>query len=183
AFQILDYHPALVITYDGFNDAGEVDYFGRQRSDYAAGIPEEFEALADLVEEHGSPPGPRAATAVSAFLFPELKKRIDKRLGRGSRAASVESATLPESAVQAGVARYLSALTRMHDMTKARGARFIAVFQPVAELHRHLAPEHQLETPETLDAIDRFHRAVLAQDAHEFEFHDLADVFDRYFAI
>jgi lysophospholipase L1-like esterase len=184
AFQILDYHPALVITYDGYNDASVVDYFGRQRSDFNAGLPQDFEALAELVEAQRSAPGKRAAALVSGYLFPELKERIVRRWRRVARsgAAPVESATLPESVVRAGAATYLSAQARMHDLTKARGARFIAVFQPVAELHRHLGPGFQHESRDSFEAIDRFHRAVLAQYAHDFEFHDLVDVFDQHYA-
>ena len=184
AFQILDYRPALVMAFDGFNDAGLVDLFARQLSGYTVGMPEEFEALAHLVEENGSAPGKRAAAAISAYLFPELKKRVDARLRRVARSVSVpaESATLPESRVRSGATRYLSDLARMHDLTTARGARFIAVFQPVAELHRHLGPEFSRPTRGTFEAFDSFHRAVLAQYAHDFEFHDLADVFDQYYA-
>ena len=180
AFQILDYHPALVMAYDGFNDAALIDYFGRRQPDYTAGIPQEFEALAALVDEPGAEPAKRAAVSFAEALFPELKKRFDARFGRvaHSGAAPVVSASLPESVLQAGAATYLSALARMHDLTTARGARFIAVFQPAAQLHRHLGPAPPFEPV----AIDRFHRAVMAQYAHDFEFHDLADVFDQYYA-
>jgi hypothetical protein len=184
AFQILDYRPALVVTYDGANDA-EIVVLARDNLDSVRnpiGSRGDFEALAAFVDGRRSTEGWQAAAAVSEYLFPELKHRIDARLemiADSGGAAPVASAVLLERVLQEGAARYLSNLGLIRDLTTARGARFIAVFQPVAHLHRHLAPGLPLDA---FARVDEFHRTVMAQYAHDFEFHDLASVFDPYFA-
>ena len=181
AFQILDYRPTLVVTYDGFNDAALLAQYSQGPVHYPVGTPEGFAELAALIDERASAPGKRAAAALSEYLFPELKQRIDARFGRGAHSSGTTpagSATLPESVLQEAAARYLSNLGLIRDLTTARGARFIAVFQPVAHLHRHLGPG----LPSGTFAIDGFHRTVMAQFRYDFEFHDLGNVFDQYYA-
>jgi hypothetical protein len=181
AFQILDYHPALVVTYDGADDAALLAQYSQGPVHYPVGSPADFHALAALVNARESPPGKRAAAALSEYLFPELKKRLGARFGWFGDSFSVEPAdspTLPEGVLQEGAARYLSNLALIRDLTKARGARFVAVFQPVAHLHRHLEPG----LPGVTFSIEGFHRTTMAQFRHDFEFHDLGDVFDHHYA-
>ncbi len=175
AFQILDYRPALIVTYDGGNDAQLIDFFGRT-PDYSAGIPEDFDTLSALIDERGSASPRRAVITLAAYLFPELNERVDKAFGRVREPDRSEP--LSEGVLQAGGARYLSNLTRMRDLATAQGARFVAVFQPVAQLHRHLGPGPPIES---FDVIERFHTAVLHQPPQKLEFHDLGDVFDQYY--
>jgi hypothetical protein len=109
-----------------------------------------------------------------------LKQRIDARLEKitnSGGAAPVGSATLAGHVWQEGVTRYLANLALFHDLTKARGARFIAIFQPMAQLHRHLGPG----LPAVTFANEEFHRAVMARVGHDFEFHDLGSLFDQYY--
>ncbi len=177
AFQLLDYRPALVVTYDGANDA---ELLAQYSQNYPVESPGDFDALAALVEEHGSARGKRVVAELSAYLFPELKQRIDARFEKitnSSGAAPVGSATLPGHVWQEGVTRYLSNLALIHDLTTARGARFIAIFQPMAQLHRHLGPG----LPSVTFANEDFHRAVMARVGRDFEFHDLGNVFDQYY--
>jgi hypothetical protein len=181
AFQLLDYRPALVITYDGFNDAGLLFQQNSHSSvHYPVGTPTDFDVLEALVDEHRSARGRVAAAALSEYLFPELTQRIEARLERlanAGGAAQVGPPTVPESVLQEGAARYLANLALIRDLATARGARFIAIFQPVAHLHRHLGRELPIPFP-----IDGFHRTVLTKHRHDFELHDLGDVFDRYYA-
>ncbi len=178
AFQILDYRPALIVTYDGFNDAQSIDVDGRTVSDFSMeiGIPEDFGTLAALIDRRESEPARRAVAFLATYLFPELKAHFD---GRFRREARDGPDPLSESALQAGVARYLSNLTRMNDLATAGGARFIAIFQPVAQLHRHLGPGPPIER---FPVIERFHRAVMARLPHDLEFHDFGDVLDQHYA-
>lgn len=173
AFQILDYRPALIMTYDGANDAELIDTAGRLAPDYSTGMPEDFEALSALVANGGSASPTRAAVLLAAYLFPELKQRLDVAF------APDFSEPLAESVLHAGVARYLSNLTRMSELATVEGTRFIALFQPVAQLHRHLGPGPAIER---FDVIERFHRAVVEQRPRDLAFHDLGDVFDQYYA-
>jgi hypothetical protein len=200
AFQILDYHPALVITYDGFNDPviAEDDY--QRGFTYPAGTPAHFAALSAVVGRSsrvrfGAPglvtvnhAGPTdtvrreegsSARRLLEYLFPELAGRVNARLSAliPIRPEPARLPPLPDSAIEASANRYLSNLARIHDMTMARDARFIAVFQPVALLHRHVLSPPPFEQ---FKVVERFHHAVVANGTRQFEFHDLGNVFDQY---
>jgi len=182
AFQILEYHPALVIAYDGANDAGILAGYSEAGVAYPVGTPEYFDTLSDLVDDRSRGGVGKDGRQLLEDLFPELAARIDARFSRAHLVGSAGGlAPLPESTLQAGAARYLSNLARMRDLTTAGGARFVAVFQPVAQLHRHFGSVRPFENEDDV-VIDRFHKAVMASYAHDFEFHDLGNVFDQYFA-
>ena len=179
AFQLVDYHPALVVAYDGANDAELIDVLGRQMPEYAAGMPEDFDRLSDLVDKAAGMQSPkRALVSLFTRLFPELTDRLNDSFYRAARDTD-RSRPLPEEVLQRGVARYLSNLTRMRDLTTAQGARFVAVFQPMAQLHRHFGPEAAFFSFLT---IERFHRAAVKQIPADLDFHDLGNVFDQYYS-
>ena len=182
AFQILEYHPALVMTYDGANDAAILDGYSETGRSYPVGTPEYFDTLSALVDDRGLGDLGRDGRRLLEDLFPELAGRIDARFGRVQVVGGASTLPrLPEITLQAGAARYVSNLARMRDMTTAAGARFIAVFQPVARLHRHFESKRPFEEDDDA-VINRFHAAVMAKYARDFEFHDLGNVFDEYFA-
>ena len=181
AFQILEYHPALVMTYDGANDAAILDGYSETGAAYPIGTPEYFDTLSALVRGRDLSKLAWDGRELLTDLFPELAIRIEARF---SRARPVDGAAaglprLPESTLQAAAVKYLSNLARMRDLTAAGGARFIAVFQPVVQLHQHLGSKRPFGEDEV---IDRFHRAVIAKRTPDFEFHDLGNVFDQYYA-
>ena len=179
AFQLLDYRPALIVSYDGANDAELIDFFGRRMPGHAAGMPEDFDSLSDLVDAAARMPSPRRAlVSLLPRLFPELKDRFNDSRYRAALDTD-RSQPLPEEVLQQGVARYLSNLTRMRDLATARGARFVAVFQPMAQLHRHLGPGAKFFS---LLTIERFHRAAVEQIPGDLDFYDLGNVFDQYYA-
>ncbi len=175
AFELLDYHPGLIVAYDGANDAQLIDEIGRRTPDHAAGMPADFDGLSDLVDGAAGMPSPRRALrSLLPRLFPALTDRFN-----ASFPDTDGSQPLPEEVLQQGVARYLSNLTRMRDLTTAQGARFVAVFQPMTQLHRHFGPGVKFFS---LPTIERFHRAAVAQVPQDLEFHDLGSVFDQYYA-
>jgi hypothetical protein len=179
AVQLLDFHPALVVTYDGANDAQLIDYFGRDAAGYDAGLPEEFNDMAAYFDDRGAMRPQRAAATLAGDLFPELAQRYDDRFGSMARKDQQRSQPLPDTVMQQGAARYIANQVRMRDLVVAQGGRFVATFQPVAQLHRHLAAN----TIEPFDVIDRFHRAVTSRLPRDLDFHDLGDAFDRDYAV
>jgi len=179
AFELLDYHPALIVAYDGANDASLIDGFGRRMPDQAVGMPEDFDHLSDLVDAaDGMRSSRQALLSLLTRLFPALTDRVDYSRYLSARRTD-RAQPLPEKLLQQSVARYLSNLTRMHDLTTAQGARFVAVFQPMAQLHRHFGPG---ETFFSLLTIERFHRAAVDQAPENINFHDLGSVFDEDYA-
>jgi hypothetical protein len=173
-FQILDYRPALIITYDGANDVGILGSHHRKGlTTYPFGTPNNFEDLVALLHESRR----NGVVRALEYLLPELTRRLIQRVHPERDDAGW--AWLAENVVQEGAAKYLSNLLRMRNLAAAEGARFIAVFQPVAPLHRQVDPA--FESNER-GLFERFHKAVMKQYARNFEFHDFAKVFDQYYA-
>jgi hypothetical protein len=179
AFQILAYRPALIMTYNGANDAALAADYQEGGLNYPAGTPENFEALSAMVHrKRGVRAFAEEGRGLLADLFHEVSVRIEARFSRSHLEDDPASPALTEARLRAAVARYLSNLARMRDLTTAAGARFVAVFQPVAELHRNLATR-----PSDDGDMERFHQAAMAGYAHDFEFHDLANIFDEHFTV
>ena len=186
-FQILDYRPALVMTFDGSNDAELLlDYSENGMASYAIGAPDSFHRLVTLVDDIRANFGKLTAISWLETMFPEVTKGIKRRLKQAARSARARDgsegpALISENVLHAAAAKYLSNLKRMHNLAAAEGTRFIAVFQPVSRLHQHVDPKFE-PNEEERDAVERFHKAVMEKYAHDFEFHDLAKVFDQYYA-
>jgi hypothetical protein len=184
AVQILDYDPALIMTYDGANDLNILfEYNTLGMADLAIGAPENFKTLETLVDDIRANAEERAAVSLLASMFPELNKRFRQRSNTESSEAPSGSKPLhlSESVMQGAAAKYLSNLYRMRNLAEAEGARFIAVFQPVSRLHEHIRPEFESDDLEKME-YKRFHKAVFDRHSHDFEFVDLSSVFDQYFA-
>jgi len=170
AMDIAARRPALVISYGGANDAASVEITHPTTGQpYPAGTPEFFDELEEIVDAAGRWPRPTPDR-----LLPEITNRIDKYRTAwfGEDASHVDAERL-----DAAAARYLGNLAQMAALTRAAGGRFLAVFQPVAGLHRHVRA-----TPSQLaEARAGFHSRVLQQQPTGFELHDLASAFDQYF--
>lgn len=129
--EIADLRPGLVIAYDGAND-GALAGMSNPRSlvKYPPGTPEYFSTLDVLVDDSTASRWTRLG-----YLFPELELRLAKL-----RRAAVPTPD-PTSADAAAAARvYLDNQARMALVAQAVGARFVSIFQPIAELHRHVDP-------------------------------------------
>jgi len=161
AMQIIDLKPALVIAYDGANDAVLAAEQVTGDATVPAGSFEGFEQVRAIVDDGAGPSLPER-------LFPELMHRFWKY-------TAVEQPEAPASAaaIEAGARRYVLNHHRMAELSRAAGARFISVFQPVASLHAR--------TPIAADDRDsrivEFHRHLQAAQ-WPGEFVDLAAFFD-----
>lgn len=144
AFQILDYDPDLVIAYDGGNDIALTYLFWQEGLDFPAGTPESFDALHALVDDIRGKGLQTMVSSNTSWLFPRLSRAIRARLS--SKLSETESDEIgsaagePAPLIRAATDRYLSNLGHMQAMTHASGARFIAIFQPIGQLHNN-APE------------------------------------------
>lgn len=139
AFQVLDYHPDLVIAYDGGNDIALTCMYWKKGLNYPAGTPESFDKLYALV---GDIRGHRKSESVRPLfgrLFPRLSKAVGARLRHQPETRQKTSlAGLPDALIRATTDRYLSNLEHMQAMTQASGARFISVFHPIGRLHANV---------------------------------------------
>jgi hypothetical protein len=162
--------PALVVVYDGANDAELTMLFSpRTHRPYPPGTPESFDDLERWVDDIRSdqwqfrPP----------LLFPEIRHRIGKYMSLPDD--DDDKDPIPDEGVTAAVGQYRANHERMALVSAAIGARFISVFQPVASLHRHVPEEFREEDAPSI----RFHRVLTsAGAAPAYEFHDLATYFD-----
>lgn len=147
AFQILDYHPALVIAYDGGNDVSLAYDYWRKGLDYPAGTPESFDKLRARVEDiRGSRHNP-SARPWPYRLFPYLSRAIKARISPGKPKPHPTKED-PSPLIRAAARRFVSNLEHMQAMTHASGARFIAIFQPINLLNDN-APAEQKARPIT----------------------------------
>jgi hypothetical protein len=170
SLELVDYAPAMVVAFDGFNDinlARELKWLERG---YPPGTPEGFPELEDIVDAAQAP----WRLTMPEGLFGELSVRLN-RGGIDSR--SRDNQDVPDAAVVAAASRYSRNQARMATMTQAAGARFVSVFQPMASLHRRVSGP--LAGPDAV--AERFHELALAGRPTSFETYDMARVFDDYF--
>lgn len=170
AFQLLDYAPALIVALDGANDAALAERYAHRSADWT-GVPGDFDRLEQLTARQ-TPLGVLAG--LREALLPALSVRWRMQREDAERAAQGPPTA---EGMQRGAARYVTNLTRMHDLVTASGGRFVAVFQPMAQLHR------KLDVPFTgVRQLDAFHdaavRAAAARAAGGLEFYDFARLFD-----
>ena len=172
--EIVDLRPALIVAYDGYNDAvlsGLANHSDRKR--YPAGTPTFFIGLDDLVD--------RVAPARPAWdsrrLFPEISHRLSKY--RGTLPGPEPTLSPIAADVDAAAALYLANQRRMASIAQSAGARFISIFHPIASLHRHI--DLAFDPPDDPDAIAGFYAAVRRAPKPAYEFYDLSSVFDQSF--
>lgn len=161
SLEVLSYQPALVVAYNGVND---VDGASRDPR-HPPGTPGNFPALEELVDRGLGPW--RWPTA--AELWPELAERW-------SGSGADEGLDTPPDAIDAAADRYLENHRLMADLSRARGARYLAVLQPMAVLHRHVDPA--FAGPPRV--AERFRARVTGADK-PFAFVDFGSFFDEVY--
>ncbi len=171
ALDLVERRPALIVVYDGANDAvlaGQI----RQRSGrvYPPGTPEFFALVERLVDDD------RALFGNGLRfdrLFPELRLRWNRFFPRQGGDVDEEDA-VSAADIAAAAQHYRANHARMAELTRAAGARFVSVFQPVANLHQRrdhgTIPQHRL--------IEIFHQEATAMPGLPYEFFDFAAAFD-----
>jgi hypothetical protein len=177
AYQILDYQPALVITYDGANDGALVAWGDTASRAYPAGTPASFYLLERLVDDLRA----KDRRPLTWRLFPTLRQWWSPR--HVPAPAPPGHAQPADPVMHAAVVRYLRNEARMRDLAAAAGARFVHVFQPVAWLHQHVDPAFDpWRAPDMRARITQFYRLVVTMHPRTFEFHDLSALFDQHFS-
>jgi hypothetical protein len=172
--QIVDMKPALILAYDGSNDAAlSVIYSPRTGLAYPPGTPESFDDLERWVDDI------RADRWLIRLppLFPELRHRFDKFMAVDQSG----DGPIPDEGVAAAARQYRINQQRMSTIASAAGARFISVFQPVASMHRNVPP--QFREGDEGEQGRRFYRFFKDAGPVEYEFHDLSNFFDSRFAL
>ena len=168
-FEIAGLKPALVIAYDGANDAELATLFSpRTGLAYPPGTPESFDDLERWVDDIRAD---HETTLKLPVLFPEIRLRLEKYL---DQEVVDDKEPTGDQGVAAAVRQYLANHERMALVSRAGGARFVSVFQPIASLHRRVPPEFREDDAPSV----RFHRALTSAAAPAHEFLDLATYFD-----
>jgi lysophospholipase L1-like esterase len=170
ALDIVERRPALVIAYDGANDAvlaGQVR--ARTGAPYPPGTPEFFDVLEGLIDEDAEPLSERWHPR---RVFPELSLRLDQWRGRAQPDNDDDVAT--DEDIVAAARRYRANHARMAELSTAAGARFVAVFQPVANLHARVDTAEIGRRP----LMEKFHREAMRDDTAPHATVDFSAVFD-----
>jgi hypothetical protein len=171
AMEIAELKPALVVTLDGANDAALADsateaHPGRL---YPPGTPENFDRLEAMLAEARRP----WARITPRNLFPEIFNRIDKYTATPDTAPP-----LAPEIVSAAARRYVGNLTQIAAMARGAGARYLAVFQPVAGLHKGVSRDAY--DPKDFADIAAFRDAAFAISGKGFELIDYSAIFDTH---
>ena len=179
--QILDFSPALVVVYDGLNDAALMVDYWTKGLDYPAGTPESFDALAALVEDIRSKRRKINKPLYERF-FPRVGRVIQKHILKNQPiddSVYLRSGQGPPDSVMFEAAdRYLANLSHMEVLAKTNGARFVSIFQPIGRLHGS-APEDMKANPKTA-AYRVFRDRVFSQANTLHEYFDYSTLFDHY---
>jgi hypothetical protein len=182
ALELVAYQPALVIAYDGFNDAATGADYAKRGITMPPGTPESFDELSNLVDDIR---GTRRATRqrLHRQLFPHLMNAVDTwREGGQPQVSQPRSPHMSEAAagvMRTAAAAYAQNITTMSRLTSASGARFIGVFQPVLSLHAHRPVGTSCDRDRFQPELELFHQTVRARLPRDVEYHDFAALFDR----
>lgn len=159
---LANYHPALVVALNGWNDAALID--DPHQEGLPAGVPEQYPLLEDIFQDGATP------TFHLGALFPQIWDRWNRW-----RPSAVPRATpIGDDKIAAAAQRYIANITRAHVVATAIGARYVAVFQPHVSLHRAAVRDDAASQP-----MIRYHRAVGELPMPGVEFFDFSNVFDR----
>jgi hypothetical protein len=162
---LANYHPALVVALNGWNDATLAEDRRMIQEDLPPGVPEQYPLLVDILTADA----PSRRGLRPEVLLPQLWNRWHR--WRADSAATL--APVEDEKIGAAAQRYIANIRRARIVATAIGARYVAVFQPHASLHRGASADL------TSDPVIRFHRAVDALPMPGVEFFDFGDVFDR----
>lgn len=181
--QLLDYSPALVVAYDGGNDAALAFDYWTHGFNYPAGTPESFDALSALVGDIRGDRLYRAGKPIYARLFPRLTRSIEIRVrrrwpGRADVRTQRNGQAPPDEVMIDAADRYVANLAHMQALTEASGARFVAVFQPIGRLDDS-APEYERSKLRT-GPYRVFRDRAFSQPAPLREHLDYSTVFESY---
>jgi len=178
--QLIDYQPAIVVAYDGWNDPFDVAY-GPAREATDLGFNSNFYSLENqLVLNYRTQISPYeslsrliGATSSKSLVLTRFAKAISTRQRQEAITAqsSTNQARLREKAVlNSIVTTYVNNVRKMAVFSHASGAKFILVFQP--ELGQRLnatAEEKQLLSASTIgnipygDSFPELYREFLAE--------------------
>jgi hypothetical protein len=162
AFELLDYHPALIVTLDGANDAALLQELNDESDTFPSAVPESFWKLQKAID------GERHESRIQELL-PAISMRLVKEEG------GVGPSIVSDSDIDRAAARYVRNQARIRDLGMAIGAQVLSTLQPVADLHRNLRPSKG----DAGGVIDGFYRAVVSKAGTLQGFHDMSRIFDN----
>ncbi len=183
--EILRFQPALIVAYDGANDLATQRAYHVKGFPCPPATPENFDTLSNLVDDIRGAPKKSVLKKPPLYqrLFPSLttnaRWHLDRRFGT-ALSAQTPAPPMSDEMIDKVVDTYIFNLSLMNDLAKARGARFIAILQPIRALHLHV--EERYLAPAKVSEYQRFHRLTLEKYRPTFEFHDFSKIFDAHYA-
>ena len=151
--ELVDYRPAIVIAYDGWNDLFDTVY-SPERTNEELGFSSNFFSIEEQLRLNHQ-------TKVSPFR--SLRRMVEamakKSLFISHVAYRLHASQLPERVnhkerLEAAVLTYVTNLRKMALFSRASGARFIVIFQPELGQKTHLTAAEQKMLNEGFQAPD-----------------------------
>lgn len=175
--ELHSWKPALVVTFDGFNDAsiGLKRFESRKFDKFPPGVPESFERLYAMVGDIRSRQSPkRSKRSLFERLLPRTREWLKE--SHGKKDQDIDRPYPPE--VTDSIARrYLESLGSMAAFLRGAGIRHLTFFQPIRALHERLPSWTPRPRRQGMAA---FREKVFA-GAGDLPLHDLSRLFDsRY---
>ena len=164
ALELVAHKPALVIAYDGFNDAATVADYARRGLEMPPSAPESFDELSNLVGDIRGERRSAPQERLHRRLFPRLMYEVDTWRAGPQPVAEVKSPQVSDAmagVLRRGAATYAQNVSSMSRLMKAGEARFIGVFQPVLSLHAHRPVGSACDRDAFQAEIEVFHQTVL----------------------
>ncbi len=196
ALELIDFKPALVVVYDGFNDAA-VSYHYRYRieKNYPPGTPESYEYLEQWVADI------RASRFIivnfsnlTVPTFSRTRRLLGQVLDLGTLTrdtpASLDESTLRgmKSSSEPAARTYLRNLGLMKHVAHSYGVRILFIWQPAFFQHRHISDRSRRILTRRGDQelnnahLRYFHQHVMEKSPGAgVEVVDFSALFDRYY--
>lgn len=177
--ELLAYEPALIITLNGSNDVAVALDYARKGKGYPLGSPESFDKLEALVDDvRGGCREPDIP--FYEYAFPDLTRHTRNMLGftEGPDRKELTEGELDTLAAEVAQ-KYLWNIGMMSQISDSFGVEFIALTQPVADLHQNV--EHVPDSSSERTRIYAGFREAVVSESNEFPLHGFSSIFDSHF--
>jgi len=189
SLELIDYNPALIIAYNGYNDAYIAHHY---RGRYPAGTPESYEFLEKWVDDIRSGEVKKRRSFAQGLLFSRTYNFLKDHffaLQLSNKSKTKNKAVLNNSrkmlskdnkkVAEEAASRYLKNLQLMQAICTSNDASFIAILQPFYSQHNNIvSPRNNIEEAVYMRAFIR----NIFQSSVDFNMPlDYSNVFDQFY--
>lgn len=187
AMQLLRYKPALIVVYDGANDADIDLQYLQDGKPYPPGTTASYDELSRWVDDIRAEPERSLLEINPSRLYDITLPRTTSRFARflhiprvGTKRGELDQ-PVSAAAADRGAAMYLWTIENMQRLANSRGTRLEIFWQAMSTLHRAAKMSDQVrENEDVAEYLQRFRLYVHEHREEGLRFYDLGNVFDAY---